>query len=71
MKYDNLLRWPKCGSAQKKWVFFVLLVFVKFTLLSGLLLKEKDSFLFELFLWWKLSAVQVDLDGQVLEVRES
>jgi hypothetical protein len=55
----------------KKWFFLVLLVFVKFTLLSGLLLKEKDSFLFELFLWWKLSAVQVDLDGQVLEVRES
>ena len=56
---------------RKKVFFFVLLVFVKFTLLSGLLLKEKDSFLFELFLWWKLSAVQVDLDGQVLEVRES
>ena len=71
MKYDNLLRWPKGGSAQKRCSFLVLLVFVKFTLLSGLLLKEKDSFLFELFLWWKLSAVQVDLDGQVLEVRES
>jgi hypothetical protein len=58
-------------GAKKKVCFLVLLAFVKFTLLSGLLLKEKDSFLFELFLWWKLSAVQVDLDGQVLEVRES